>query len=214
MHQWVRKINQNGWSKPRFQAKCGVILRGHAVGRWHQPEQVDCPRCLRQIPQPEDLGGRRPPRPPVSQIPQAPRPQGVVGEPTTRDGWVAWVKDQGLVHLGAGASRDVYALDDVRVIKINYRAPGMDRFGDQCENEYRVWAQATPEARQYLATIEGHGEGWTIMERAQFLLQAVDGRTQDRIAQDLRKITGLRDLHPGNIGYFGGGRFKILDYGL
>jgi predicted unusual protein kinase regulating ubiquinone biosynthesis (AarF/ABC1/UbiB family) len=84
----------------------------------------------------------------------------------------------------------------------------------------QVWDTATPEQRQFLATILDSGKGWVIMERARFTLdklgQPVVATT---ISTDLsRQLTSagrfVGDLHGGNIGYFPDGRFKVLDYAL
>jgi hypothetical protein len=129
--------------------------------------------------------------------------------PATLDGWRAWAKDKLL--LGMGASRAVYAIDDKRVVKIN---SGGNNWGD-CASEAQYFNNADAETRECLATIYACGDGWLVMERAKSTLHAFtnDPKTTSTITSDLKSVVkNVGDLHPANIGYFGKGRFKVIDY--
>jgi len=139
---------------------------------------------------------------------QAPR---FVENPQTRAEWVQYIAAKGLVKLGNGASRTAYALNATQIIKISTNEH--DHW-NQCEGEAKRWEMSTSEQRQYLATIYKHGKGWIVMERAQFVLRTCDENTQHAVCHDMQVETRIGDLHSANIGYFGKGRFKILDYAL
>lgn len=134
-----------------------------------------------------------------------------VENPSTRAEWMQYAKVKGLRQLGQGASRTAYALDANWVIKVQtHNVDGIN--GGQCAAEAKAWLSASAERKQYLATIREYGQGWCIMERAKMTLEAFGGMTRT-VSDDLRETTGIADLHSRNIGYFGGGKFKIIDYG-
>jgi hypothetical protein len=146
-------------------------------------------------------------------VAQAPVVREAVENPQTKEEWITYIAQKGLQELGRGASRKVYALDETRVIKIEY-APFAGQ--SQCENEVRFYNSATEAQKKVLAHIHESGRGWEIMERARNIIGKMGmGHEACRmIRHDLQTITNVRDLHENNIGYFGAGMFKILDYGL
>ena len=146
----------------------------------------------------------------------APMPRDVY--PATKAGWLAYIKENGLEELGRGASRTCYALDSERVIKIERE----NAYCEQSEPEVKVWRAATT-GRKYLTKVIDSGLGWTIMERATFVLaKMVDPYSMEAsqvgtdIANAFHSAEGiyLSDLHPYNIGYFSDGQFKAIDYGI
>lgn len=119
--------------------------------------------------------------------------------------------------LGQGASRDVYKLDATRVIKIERHVDANAWHGiNQCNRERAYWDNANEEQRKYLATILESGDGWVIMERAKNTLSGIcnDKELSRTICTDFSRTIGMNDLHAHNIGYFGNGIFKIIDYAL
>lgn len=135
----------------------------------------------------------------------------VIENPRTLVEWEAYIQAKGLRMLGKGVSRKVYALDENRVIKITYRN---DFHEDACGKETAAWQCASDEQRQYLAAVLDSGKDWLIMERAKKVLESFGNETSTIITQDLHETTGFRDLHSKNIGYFGAGRFKCIDYAV
>lgn len=126
--------------------------------------------------------------------------------PRSHKGWLAYIADKQLDFLGDGVSRAVYALDSQRVVKVSKYGPG------QSEHETKVWRRSDAHTRSMLARIYAAGDGWSIQERAICTLDdayQIHGLLQD----DLYEATGICDLHENNLGYFGFGRFKIIDYG-
>ena len=126
----------------------------------------------------------------------------------TKQDWLNRVKTQNLEELGRGAGRTVWALDAKRVIKI-------DTGGwEQCNSESLRWIRADAQTRTLLGEIYESGDGWIIMERARGVIRQFGDLVTTTVSRDLRKATGFNDLHGNNIGYFGNGIFKILDYAL
>jgi hypothetical protein len=186
----------NGAGKVVYKTGCGRVLLGHAGVR-KDIRKVTCPACM--------WAARG----------QAPAVRAEAEVPATAQGWYDYVHSHRCTKLGEGASRKAYALDATRVIKIDKAALGQnDRFNGQCASEVARWNTSSPEIRECLATLLDSGNGWVIMERAQSTLHTFDGRTQDTISRDLGQATRIGDLHGANIGYFGKGRFKIIDYAL
>lgn len=131
--------------------------------------------------------------------------------PRSLKGWHLYIQELGLEELGAGSARIAYALNETQVIKVARD----EYYVYQCNEEWAMWEASTPEVRQYLATIYDAGEGWCIMERATGTVDQLDlGHVKRDIISDLCEAAHIADGHGGNVGYFGNGRFKILDYGL
>lgn len=144
-------------------------------------------------------------------------------EPKTRRGWLAYVERHKLQYLGSGVSRTVYALDAGRVLKLEGDYPYNDAHADACRKEGDFYAESDTRARKFLAEVLAYGDGWLIMERAQKTLYDLIYRDRtfnyergDRLTDKLRTTTGdtLSDLHPGNVGYFGKGVYKLIDYAV
>lgn len=127
--------------------------------------------------------------------------------------WRSYVHRHNLQLLGKGASRNCFALTPTLVLKLNHNT---STFGDQCRIEAVVWESADPATRELLATIRAYGEGWIVMERAISTLKDFDETNdyKDTVEQSLTQETCYNDLHQGNIGYFGDGLFKVIDYGF
>lgn len=144
------------------------------------------------------------------------KPVAKVGAKRTCKEWNDFVHANGLRKLGEGVSRKVYALSETTVIKIDKGVLNgfNDGFQAQCASEVNVWNNASEEQREYLAAIIDSGKGWIIAERALQTVSQMLGEGGREIGHTLTTETGIRDLHIHNIGYFGKGRFKIIDYAL
>lgn len=195
-HQVTHHFEANA-AAGRVVVACGKVVKGHSSYRMDLGK-VTCPRCLR-VRRHQDIVPA-----PVAMAPAVPQ------NPRTKADWAAYVAAKGLKLLGQGVSRRAYALDNNRVLKIEY---GAGAFGQQCAAEVRCFQQASENVKPFLAAILDYGDGWTIMERAQCTLREFGGQT-DKISHDLSRQTRIGDLHAANIGYFGKGQFKILDYAL
>lgn len=130
--------------------------------------------------------------------------------PKTSDEWLAYAKANHLAFLGSGISRNVYALDNSKVIKIEKGS----NWQTSCEvNAYK----SLPSFKHLLAKIIEHGDGWIVAERASSTLNTFDYTTQNIVIDALKKATNhkIGDLHAGNIGFFEqNAQFKIIDYAL
>lgn len=130
-------------------------------------------------------------------------------ECVTKADWKRFITQEGLQELGRGASRATFALSDTEVIKYDYN------HWVQCNSEAAAWETANEELRSMLGRVIASGDGWIVMERAKMTLGHMRmGAAETTISSDLRKATGIGDLHAANIGYFGRGIFKIIDYAL
>lgn len=144
----------------------------------------------------------------------ADRQPAVEALPTTAAGWYAYAHKHGCTKLGQGASRKTYALDADRVIKIDYAMLNQGGWQGQCNSEAARWQNASEEIRPFLAPVLESGDGWVIMARAKTVISTFGPEVSRTISHDLGTTTGIGDLHGGNIGYFGNGIFKIIDYAL
>lgn len=189
----------NGRGRLVYKTACGEILLGHAGVRKNM-DKVSCGRCR------QNLG--------------AAAKVELRVEAKVEKHWHdfnatemhAYAHKMGWKKLGQGASRKVYDMGNNKVIKINYNVV---QHGDQCKSEVKVWETASDKVKPYLAAIVDFGDGWTIMEKAESVAADMfDYELGYKIGRDLRKVTNIGDLHPHNIGYFGAGQFKIIDYAL
>lgn len=193
----------NGKGRLVYKTACGELLLGHAGVR-KNIDKVSCFRCKR------NLG---------VQVAAKVELKVEVKDCKTAMDWYQFAKKNNLRKLGQGASRKCYDLGDGRVVKVNYHGNQIGatdfRFGDQCAKEARVFANASEEKKVFLATILDSGDGWVIMEKARGIApDFVSMEFASRIGEEITVATGIHDLHPYNIGYFGCGQFKILDYAL
>lgn len=196
----------NGRGKVVYQVACGKLLLGHAGVRVNIAK-VTCNLCINNV--------MNKPAAKV-QAYEAPKVElNVVGNDYhnfNAEQMHKWVHTKGFKKLGQGASRKCYDMGNGKVVKINHNTV---RFGDQCAKEVRVWKNSDEKTRQYLAPILEWGEGWVIMEKAQDTAEhLVNIAFGYQIGREIMQATMIRDLHPANIGYFGCGVFKVLDYAL
>lgn len=197
----IKQVN----GKPLYLVACGKELWGHAGVRANIAK-VTCQKCINVV-----LNAGTPkPMNPVAKV----ELKGEYNQFHDFDAKMMhnYAHAHGWKKLGEGASRKCYDMGNGKVVKLNHNTI---RFGDQCAKEVRRWNNADANKRQYLAPILAHGNGWVIMEKAQgTAYELLRGDFAYQIGRELSQATGFNDLHPANLGYFGCGVFKILDYAL
>lgn len=128
-------------------------------------------------------------------------------------------KDLGLNHLGEGATRVVYELDDQFVLKVakdpNKAWAGFDGTKSNTR-ERKVWEKAanTPDAEHFAAIAASDSEGqWIIQERVP--KAGHDSRLTDAERRSLVRAAtkyNVSDLHGGNFGRRANGKAVVIDY--
>ena len=117
-----------------------------------------------------------------------------------------WAKARGLVLLGAGESRAVFARspDDPVVIKFVFSSYGREAN----QNEARAWREASPAIRKHLVpVVAADPEGrWLIMERVKPMRA---NQYAAKEAMEALRGCGFLDLSRPNFSADG----RVLDYG-
>lgn len=118
--------------------------------------------------------------------------------------------------LGSGSTRNVYAIDERRVVKIP-RSPEYVRYN---QNEYDCWqlVQYTRFGHLFAPVLGIQPNGWLIMERAKVVEYEHDETPGSRkVIEDLRDqlhMLGVIDLGSQNMGYLPNGNLVVIDYGF
>jgi len=112
--------------------------------------------------------------------------------------------------IGTGGSRDVYALGDGTVLKVDSNP---DEGIGNCQTEAAVWAAVagTPDADLF-APVLAHGAGWLVMAEADCdRFSAADADAWISAHYDRLIALGVDDITIHNVGRIGG-RFVVVDY--